>query len=87
MGERNKGRERESVQDKKGRALRSVYTDSCTRNQEIGVNAKQLSWRDLQHIHAAGERNENSKGSHCEFLVELIGEERVGQFPEVQLAE
>lgn len=33
------------------------------------------------------EKNEDSKGSHREFLVELISEERVGQFPEVQLAE
>lgn len=33
------------------------------------------------------ERNKNSQGSHREFLVELISEERVGQFPEVQLAE
>lgn len=33
------------------------------------------------------ERNESGKGSHRKFLVELISEERVGQFPEVQLAE
>jgi len=29
------------------------------------------------------EKNENRRGSHREFLVELISEERVGQFPEV----
>lgn len=32
-------------------------------------------------------RNEGSKRAHREFLVELISEERVGQLPEVQLAE
>jgi len=55
MRERNKDRERDPVQDEKGRAPRSVYTDRCTRSQGIGVNPKQLSWRNLQHIHTAGE--------------------------------
>lgn len=32
-------------------------------------------------------RNEDRRGSHREFLVELISEQRVGQLPEIQLAE
>lgn len=63
MGERNKDREREPAQDKKGRALRSVYTDRCTRSEDIGVNPKQLSWRNLQHIHTAGEEGEQQRVS------------------------
>lgn len=61
MVKRNKDREREPTQDEKGRALRSVYMDRCTRSQDIGVNPKQLSWRNLQHIHAAGEEQEQPR--------------------------
>lgn len=37
---RSKDRERETAQHKKGRALRSVYTDAHTRNQDIGVETQ-----------------------------------------------
>lgn len=63
MVKRNKDREREPTQDEKGKALRSVYMDRCTRSQDIGVNPKQLSWRNLQHIHTAGEEQEEPRVS------------------------
>lgn len=63
MVKRNKDREREPTRNEKGRALRSVYMDRCTRSQDIGVNPKQLSWRNLQHIHTAGEEQEQPRVS------------------------
>lgn len=55
IGERNGDRKREPAQDEKGRALGNVYTHRCTRSQDFGMNPKQLSWGNLQHIHTAGE--------------------------------
>lgn len=40
VGGRSKDSERETAQYEKGRALRSVYTDARTRNQDIGVETQ-----------------------------------------------